>query len=80
MLFEESLGKKVLNVFQDFWASGLTSGSEGKMNSIGCCNSEKIPPFKKKKKKSLFKILRIVFFRKSISNNFILRKSLNSSI
>ena len=51
MLFEESLGKKVLNVFQDFWASGLTSGSEGKMNSIGCCNSEKIPPFKKKKKK-----------------------------
>ena len=49
MLFEESLGKKVINVFQDFLASGLTSGSEGEMNFIGCCNSEQILLFKKKK-------------------------------
>ena len=31
--------EKVLHIFQGFWASGLTGGSEGEMNFIGCCNS-----------------------------------------
>uniref|UniRef100_A0A2N9FD17 Uncharacterized protein n=1 Tax=Fagus sylvatica TaxID=28930 RepID=A0A2N9FD17_FAGSY len=42
MLFEGSLGRKVLNIFQGFLASGLTGGLEGEMNFIGCCNSAQI--------------------------------------
>uniref|UniRef100_A0A2N9F2G4 Uncharacterized protein n=1 Tax=Fagus sylvatica TaxID=28930 RepID=A0A2N9F2G4_FAGSY len=42
MLFEGSLGEKVLNIFQGFLASGLTGGLEGEMNFIGCCNSAQI--------------------------------------
>ena len=32
----------MLNIFQDFWASGSTGGSEGEINFIGCYNSEQI--------------------------------------
>ena len=60
--------EKVLNIFQGFWASGLTGGSEGEMNFIGCCNSAQIP-LKKKFPRSRFRGL-FFLFRKSFLKSF----------
>jgi hypothetical protein len=67
----------VLNIFQGFWASGLTGGSKGEMNFIGCCNSAQIP-LKKKFPRSRFRGL--FFLENHFSNLFILGKSLKSII
>ena len=75
MLFEGSLGRKCSTSFRVFRASGLTGGSKGEMNFIGCCNSAQIP---------LWKIFLIqdfedyFFLENHFSNLFILGKSLKS--
>jgi hypothetical protein len=56
----------VLNIFQGFGASGLTGGSEGEMNFIGCCNSAQISLLKNFPR-SRFQGL---FFRKIIFKSF----------